>query len=142
MILNLFGRLLVKLLNEGDRTQEEDELLERLLSIKPKGSKERWRVKYVGVTISELVREAIESEDFEEEIRLLNKLLKMHPNSKRAKASLDRAIQEQERQSTSLNSPKSMQERGAEFRGRLNAKTSQIDFKSSEIQGKEVVREK
>lgn len=94
------------------------------------------------VTISELVREAIESEDFEEEIRLLNKLLKMHPNSKRAKASLDRAIQEQERQSTSLNSPKSMQERGAEFRGRLNAKTSQIDFKSSEIQGKEVVREK
>lgn len=123
------------LLEEGDRTPEEDELLERLMSIPPKGSKEKWRVKYVGVTISGLVREAIEAEDFEEEIRLLNKLLKIHPNNKRAKASLERAKLEQKRQAASLNGPKSMKERGSEFRGRLNERTPQVTAKAGNEQG-------
>lgn len=134
--------LLEILIEEGDRTKEEDELLEKLQHRTYENNKERRALKYLGITISRLVKESIAEGDLDEEIRLLNKLLKLNPNNKRVKASLNRAIREQERQSASLNSPKSMQERGAEFRERLNSKTSQIDFKSSEIQGKEVVREK
>lgn len=125
---------MVILLEEGDGTKEEDELLDRITKIQPKNSKERWRVKYVGVTISRLIQESIEAGDVEEEIRLANKMLKLNPNSKRTKKTLERAKLEQKIQNASFNRQMSMKERGQEFRNGLNTGVSQVMPKTDDEQ--------
>lgn len=94
--LKAMSQLIVLRLADGEK--EEESLLERFVEITPKNKNERKIKDYVASKISSLIREAIETEDLDEEIRLLNWQLRINPNNVRAKRSLEVATVEKRKQ--------------------------------------------